>query len=649
MFYPEKAIVLSAGFGSRLLPLTLDIPKPMLPLWGVPMLEHILRLLSEWGVKDALCNLHHNPQPILKFLKDEYKGDVRVSISFEPEILGTGGAISRASWFLDEKPFWVINADIAVDLNPLPLLEKIAKPETVAALWLHDSMGPRTVELDNDCVRCFQSPRPGTDGTYTFCGLQALSPDILRFLPETGFATITGAYEQAMRAGQKVRGALANKSFWADIGAPETYIETHRRVYKAYKSHSPGARLFSGKNKVAALRRQGVNASGFVSMGSETVVEPGAILKDCVLWDNAVIRKSAVMENAIAGRFADVSGKVRRIAARSDLTVERGNRVDGQLWSALKALDWLPEEITILPFEPRGSGRSFTRLQRGRKSVIMVRYSLERAENALYAGHARFLKQTGINVPDVIADIPEQRVLVLEDLGELSLLEAKKTMDEKDLLKTYKQLLRQVIVMHESGYKRARKSKLRLVPEFSEELYRWEREFFARHFLLNHAGLPGNSITAVMEELTEAGRTLLKTSKVLVHRDLQSSNVLIHKKTPWLIDFQGMRFGAAVYDLASLLYDPYMELPGRLRDMLFDYYCSLSAQSIDIHLFRLAAVQRLAQAIGAYARLGAMPGTAWFAKYLKPGIRMMIRAADQAGNMPELKQALEKTGRLARY
>ena len=101
---PRKAFILAAGHGTRLRPLTLHTPKPMLPLWGRPMLAHTLAMLDDWGVRDILINLHHAPGPILRYLATAPFPRLRISPVFEPVIRGTGGALRNAAWFRQPTP-----------------------------------------------------------------------------------------------------------------------------------------------------------------------------------------------------------------------------------------------------------------------------------------------------------------------------------------------------------------------------------------------------------------------------------------------------------------------------------------------------------------------------------------------------------------
>jgi len=647
MEHPTKAIILAAGFGARMLPLSLDIPKPMMPFWNKPILGHVLDMLAHWGVREALINLHHQPDLILQYARQKRRDNLRVCLSFEPDILGTGGALNKAGWFLDSKPFWMINADVVADLNPAPLLKAFASRQCLAALWLHPSLGPRTVEMTRGVITNFQSSRPGTDGTFTFCGLHLVAPEILQYIPERRFSSIIRAYDRAMRDGHRILGGCLPRSFWADMGTPESYLHAHRDALERYRQRLPGHNLVQADmlRHMTSFKRRGIRITGFAAIGSGVVIEKGAGLSDSVIWDNAHIAADAVIEKAIVGTRTWVHGRVPRIAVRSDFPMQPESRpADPQLAVALAKLQWDPAGTTVIHFEPRGSARVFTRLEHGRRSVIMIRYSLVREENALYVPHARFLKAIGWPVPTVLCDVPEQHIVIIEDLGDLSLQRLAASAMRPQVEKYYRAVVRSVHGLHELGTQVARRKRLKLVAPFSNDLYRWEREFFARQFLHPRLRLPPADIAAILLELEHVAQHLLQVPPALVHRDFQSSNIVFAGGKPFFIDFQGMRFGAAAYDVASLLCDPYVELPLACQTRLLTYYNETvtAGKPIPERLFWQAAVERLAQALGAYGRLCAQPDTAWFGKYIPPALRMMRRALQHAGDCERLLDIVEK-------
>ena len=156
-----------------------------------------------------------------------------------------------------------------------------------------------------------------------------------------------------------------------------------------------------------------------------------------------------------------------------------------------------------------------------------------------------------------------------------------------------------------------------------------------------HCGLPEAAITSARAELENLIPVLLAAPRVLLHRDLQSSNILLHDGKPFLIDFQGMRFGAPAYDLASLLCDPYARLPQPLRtNLLARYAADAPHGEAAVATFWAAAVERLVQALGAYGRLGAMRDTRRFLRYIPPAVAELRAAAAKVTGMPCLEAVL---------
>lgn len=647
---PGKAVILSAGFGTRLLPLSLETPKPLMPLWGRPVIGHIIDLLTRWGVREFLVNAHYQPDPLWTYIRQLCAKGLRISVSFEPEILGTGGALKKAAWFLDKQPFWMVNADIAIDLEPDALTRLYRARRPLSVLWLHPALGPRTVEMNKGVITNFQSARPETNGTYTFCGLHLLSPDILEYLPNEGFCSVIQGYRKAMAAGRLVLGACEENSFWEDIGTPESYLRAHKQIEHCYNSGLAGAALFdpASTRQVKQLLKKGVTIQGFVALGQGVRVEPGASLKNAVVWDGARIAAGTVITDAIVARNTEVRGTVKRMALRSETLLEGSAPIrDPHLAQVLSHLHWTPGRTLVLPLEPRGSARTFTRLRNGQHTVILIRYSLDRDENALYAQHARFLKGLGLRVPEVLLDIPAQRLLVIEDLGNRSLQDSIKGLPRRAQFSLYARVLDEVALLHQRGALAARKARLAMVYPFSADLYQWEREFFARHFLVRRMHLSDAEVRPVLADLERVARRLLAAPRVLVHRDLQSTNVLFDGARPAFIDFQGMRMGAAAYDLASLLCDPYVELPLPMQVQLVKIYAKCSGAGNDVEeLVWWAALERLAQAIGAFGRLGANPETAGFARHITPALAMMRRALAFCGHLPALESVLQRAGDL---
>jgi N-acetylmuramate 1-kinase len=637
---PRKAVILAAGYATRMAPLSHETPKGLMPLWGTPLLDHTINMLESWGVRDILVNLHHGAQAVFSHLLHRKPGRARLSLSYEPEILGTGGALVKAAWFLDGSCFWIANADVAAELSPAPLLRAWQAHSPLAALWLHPGHGPRTVESRNGLITEFHSATPGAPGTATFCGLHLVSPRVLQYLPPTGFAGIVDAYKLAMSRGERVAGVTVPNSFWADMGTPRDYLDTHRNVRNAARAGRRGAKLFSSRCEGVARRqaRCGTRVRGFAAIAPTAVLSPETQIENSVLLAGAVIHRGARLKDAIVGPSAHVYGQAEGAVIRPDALP--GPEVS----QAIRDLGWPPDRVMLIPLDPRGSARTFYRARYGHRSAIVIRFSLERPENGLYAGHAQFLSTLGVRVPAVLLDQPDRCITVFEDLGGDSLLDRTPSLSSDDLLSTYRQVLDACLPLHVDGHRKAVAGKLRLCPPFDATLYDWEHGLFAEHLLRKRLHCAPREVRAVLRECRGLTRALLKEPLALIHRDLQSTNVLFTRGAPAFIDFQGMRFGAVAYDVASLLCDPYVFLPAPVRDELAAWYAQRLGRSPArfAESFRYGAAQRLLQALGAFGRLSAMRETRRFEAHIQPGIRMLLEIIEPLDLLPNLARILTR-------
>lgn len=620
-------------------PLSLVRPKPLMPFWGRSPLDRALDLLGSWGVRDALVNLHHRPGDLLRAALERPPGGVRISLSFEPEILGTGGALQRAAWFTEGGPFWILNADVVGRPDPDALRRAFGRPRTIAAVWLHPARGPRTVEVRRGSVAAFRSAAPGSPGTATLCGVHLVRPELLRYLPAAGFATLVEGYEAAMRDGWRVA-AVVQDRFWADLGTPAQYLAAHAEVLAAHRAGRPdGALADAGAlRRSSRLARGGVKVRGFASVSGGATVERGAELADAVLWPGARVRTGAVVREAVLADGAEAAGPARGVAVRAAAVLSAPER------SALERAGLAPAALTAWPLAARGSDRSFVRLTGGGASAMLIRHGTERPENERYAGHARFLRSIGVRVPAVLADSAAERFVVMEDLGDASLGDAAAGAPPDRLRELYGRVLEQVVVLHFRGAREAARRRLSLEEPFAPPLYHRERHLFTERFVAGRVGAPAPVVRAADRELARVARRLQAAPPVLLHRDLQSSNVLLLAAGPAFIDFQGMRMGPAMYDVASLLCDPYVSLAPEVQDdLLAAYVRRAGAERARPDLFWIAAIERLCQALGAFARLGAIRGAERFLEHIPPARRMLARALERCGeDFPCLKNLAGK-------
>ena len=224
-----KALILAAGFGTRLLPVTQNIPKPLFPFEGAPLLHmHILRLQNA-GCSEIIINTHHLHELIDDFIS-ERNYSIPVITRYEPKILGTGGAIKNTADFWNSNPFIVINSDIVTDIDLKKVYEFHTEHEYPVTLVIHDYPEFNNVGVNHeDYVTGFYKgkiPKETNDtNVLAFTGIQVLDTEVLNFIPGNTFFSSIEAYTNLISSGRKVKGLVVKNQYWKDIGSSDRYSE----------------------------------------------------------------------------------------------------------------------------------------------------------------------------------------------------------------------------------------------------------------------------------------------------------------------------------------------------------------------------------------------------------------------------------------
>src|SRR6187399_1394458 len=265
-------------------------------------------------------------------------------------------------------------------------------------------------------------------------------------------------------------------------------------------------------------------------------------------------------------------------------------------------------DIKIAPIQKGGSDRKFYRIRcSAEQALILAKYNLEREENRHYVTIANFLTEQRIRVPQIYFHDANEGLIWLEDLGERNLYSYR---DESWVVRRafYESALDQIAALHALPESLCIEMKQHLPAEFNADLYLWEQNYFfenclGRLFKIEKAKLAQLASLPALQEIAER---LASFPRVLVHRDFQSQNIIIRDAQAHLIDFQGMRPGLAEYDLASLLFDPYVSFSRSEREELLKAYeekrasACLPVSPQFREVFCLCGVQRLMQALGFY-------------------------------------------------
>jgi N-acetylmuramate 1-kinase len=316
---------------------------------------------------------------------------------------------------------------------------------------------------------------------------------------------------------------------------------------------------------------------------------------------------------------------------------------DEMIAFACNALKLPPETIVeLIPFGGRGSDRAYFRFRwSSQDSAILVHYEQSRIENSYFADIAFFLRENGIPVPQILGHAPHTGLMIMQDLGDTDLWSLRHASWELRK-RLYQKTLRVVHRLHSYPEHAFPSDRVKLMEAFGPNLYRWERDYFRENFIGRLCGieLEPNVALQLEMELALLAERLENGGRSLVHRDLQSQNVMIYRDEPFLIDFQGMRFGSPFYDLGSLLCDPYVSLTEAERLELLSFYYEYSVSKLDWNefqkLFWEASAQRLMQALGAYGFLGCVKGIKSYLAHVPSGLENLRSAAKNAASLPHL-------------
>lgn len=289
--------------------------------------------------------------------------------------------------------------------------------------------------------------------------------------------------------------------------------------------------------------------------------------------------------------------------------------------------------LDVERLEKGGSGRIYYRVRMGQDSVIFAKYTDQREENRHFVDIAHFLDKAGVQVPRIYHHDPGEGLIWMQDLGGEDLWSFRDG-DWELRRALYAATLRQVARLHGSAT-RALKNHPRQISlqiEFNETLYLWEQEYFFDNCVRGIFGVDDERTRelAASPALQRLARMLSTLPRCLVHRDFQSQNILIHEGTAWMIDFQGLRPGLPHYDVASLLYDPYVNFTEEERqELLVGYREEAVREGVEFsgdfeEIFLGCAAQRLMQALGAYGFLGLKAGHPGFLRHV-PAARRSLR------------------------
>lgn len=243
-----RAMLLAAGLGTRLRPLTVDRPKALVEIAGHPLLEIALRRLREFGIRDVIVNVHHFADVVIDYLKKNDNFGMRIEISREEVLLDTGGGLKKAAWFFttSTEPFLLHNVDVLSTIDLHRMLQFHLQSQALATLAVQRRETSRYLLFDEqnqlcgrrtgqnqppEMVRPLQNSR-----ALAFSGVHIISPRLLESLSGDGAFSIITSYLSLAGGGQKIVAFRADDYYWRDLGRPENVVQAtedvRRNVYR---------------------------------------------------------------------------------------------------------------------------------------------------------------------------------------------------------------------------------------------------------------------------------------------------------------------------------------------------------------------------------------------------------------------------------
>jgi mannose-1-phosphate guanylyltransferase/phosphomannomutase len=326
-------MILAAGKGERLRPITLERPKPLIPVANRPLIEYNLHLLKQYGVDEVAINLHYMGDKIKEHLGDGRRFGLSIVYSEEAVLLGTGGGIRKMSAFLEEDTFLVINADILIDIDLQDVLAFHRSKGAFATMVLRPNPDPvryGTIETNESGRICefLGKVRTGQTGLkkWMFTGIHVMEPKVIEFMPDQEtFCINRDVYAQWIRSEKPCYGYI-HGGYWRDLGSMEDYLQANIDLMEAEVLKNPFADtevtdVKTGENVVVtppcligegAVLDNGAEIGSGTIIGERSEIGAGSKITKSVLWPGVRIEDHAKIEGMIVTPYQRIQTRTAR-------------------------------------------------------------------------------------------------------------------------------------------------------------------------------------------------------------------------------------------------------------------------------------------------------------------------------------------------
>lgn len=304
----NKAFVLGAGLGTRLRPLTDQLPKPLIPVFHRPLITCAFEHLLGAGVREFVVNTHHLPERYAEAFPEGTYRDAPITFRHEPVLLETAGGIANIADLVEGESFIVYNGDILTDLPLRPLIEEHQKGRNLVTLVLRSTGPARHIALDSSSGTVTDirgKLGTGNVGTHQFTGIYAVSPEFMPHLTPGKVESVIPVWLELIRRRERIGAVVVDEGQWWDLGDRETYLDAHATLWRGVENgqlkylamDSPAQHVSfvapdAEVHPSATLRGVNVISSG-------AVVGSNATLRDCLVWPGGKVAALAYLTRCI--------------------------------------------------------------------------------------------------------------------------------------------------------------------------------------------------------------------------------------------------------------------------------------------------------------------------------------------------------------
>lgn len=326
-------MVLAAGVGSRLDPLTTQVPKPLVPIANRPVLEHILRLLKKQGITQVISNLHHLPDQLTDYFGNGQAMGMDLQFHLEEELSGDAGGVRACQWFLEDDTFLVMMGDLVSDIDLGAVLKQHKQKGALATIALKQvadvsQLGVAVLNQEGFITGFQEKPSPQSAlSNLASTGIYILEAEVFKHIPAQGsYGFGRQLFPSLVKAGAPILGVDIN-NYWSDVGTIKQYRQSNFDALEGKVSlELPGTRhswgylgensdisssasidgliMLGNNSRISA----GVKIKGKVIVGDNCVIGPHAELEDTIVWSSTIIESKAVLRNSVIGLNCVVNG-----------------------------------------------------------------------------------------------------------------------------------------------------------------------------------------------------------------------------------------------------------------------------------------------------------------------------------------------------